>query len=110
MSRSGRAVVSVRPMTMTRLPWCSWKVPRPVLPQQSMARPKRGSAGYTGLAESALAAGDHAAVRRTESVADLAARYPDDSLIARFDARDVKQLGSTSQTRCSRQVRDAALA
>jgi NAD(P)-dependent dehydrogenase (short-subunit alcohol dehydrogenase family) len=43
------------------------------------------------LAESALAAGDHvvAAVRRPESVADLAAGHPDDCLIAKFDARDV---------------------
>jgi NAD(P)-dependent dehydrogenase (short-subunit alcohol dehydrogenase family) len=43
------------------------------------------------LAESALAAGDHvvAAVRRPESVADLAAEHPDDCLIAKFDARDV---------------------
>ncbi|WP_017601530.1 SDR family oxidoreductase, partial [Nocardiopsis lucentensis] len=43
------------------------------------------------LAESALAAGDHvvAAVRRPGSVADLAAEYPDDCLVAGFDARDV---------------------
>ncbi|MEU4538157.1 SDR family NAD(P)-dependent oxidoreductase [Streptosporangium sp. NPDC023825] len=43
------------------------------------------------LAESALAAGDHvvAAVRRPESVADLEAKYPDDCLIAKFDARDI---------------------
>ncbi|GII77059.1 short-chain dehydrogenase/reductase [Sphaerisporangium rufum] len=43
------------------------------------------------LAESALAAGDHvvAAVRRPESVADLAAGYPDDCLLATFDVRDV---------------------
>ncbi|WP_116248028.1 SDR family NAD(P)-dependent oxidoreductase [Nocardiopsis sp. FIRDI 009] len=43
------------------------------------------------LAESALAAGDHvvAAVRRPESVADLAAEYPDRCLVAGFDARDV---------------------
>jgi len=43
------------------------------------------------LAHAALAAGDHvvAAVRRPESVADLAAEHPDDCLIAKFDARDV---------------------
>ncbi|MFI6395410.1 SDR family NAD(P)-dependent oxidoreductase [Nonomuraea sp. NPDC050540] len=43
------------------------------------------------LAESALAGGDHvvAAVRRPESVADLAAAYPDDFLVAEFDVRDV---------------------
>jgi len=43
------------------------------------------------LAESALAAGDRvvAAVRRTDSVADLAAGYPRTCLVARFDARDV---------------------
>ncbi|MGW0810292.1 SDR family NAD(P)-dependent oxidoreductase [Nonomuraea sp. NPDC002799] len=43
------------------------------------------------LAESALAAGDHvvAAVRRPESVADLEATYPDNCLIAKFDARDI---------------------
>lgn len=43
------------------------------------------------LAESALAAGDRvvAAVRRAESVADLAARYPETCLVATFDARDV---------------------
>ncbi|GAA3578535.1 oxidoreductase [Nonomuraea rosea] len=43
------------------------------------------------LAEAALAAGDRvvAAVRRPESVADLAAEHPDDCLIATFDARDV---------------------
>lgn len=43
------------------------------------------------LAESALAAGDRvvAAVRRPDSVADLAAKYPDTCLAARFDARDV---------------------
>ena len=43
------------------------------------------------LAESALAAGDHvvAAVRRPESVADLEAKYPDNCLIAKFDARDI---------------------
>ncbi|MFG3438911.1 SDR family NAD(P)-dependent oxidoreductase [Nonomuraea sp. NPDC047897] len=43
------------------------------------------------LAEAALAAGDHvvAAVRRPDSVADLADTYPDDCLIAPFDARDV---------------------
>ncbi|MGR6919563.1 SDR family NAD(P)-dependent oxidoreductase [[Actinomadura] parvosata] len=43
------------------------------------------------LAEAALAAGDRvvAAVRRPESVADLEAKYPDDCLIATFDARDV---------------------
>jgi NAD(P)-dependent dehydrogenase (short-subunit alcohol dehydrogenase family) len=42
------------------------------------------------LAESALAAGDRvvAAVRRPERVADLAAKYPDTCLIAKFDARD----------------------
>ncbi len=43
------------------------------------------------LAQAALAAGDRvvAAVRRPESVADLEAAYPDDCLIATFDARDV---------------------
>jgi NAD(P)-dependent dehydrogenase (short-subunit alcohol dehydrogenase family) len=43
------------------------------------------------LAESALAAGDNvvAAVRRPESVADLAAKYPDTCLVVTFDARDV---------------------
>src|SRR5689334_15503722 len=43
------------------------------------------------LAESALAAGDHvvAAVRRPESVADLEAGYPDNCLVAKFDARDI---------------------
>jgi NAD(P)-dependent dehydrogenase (short-subunit alcohol dehydrogenase family) len=43
------------------------------------------------LAGSALAAGDRvvAAVRRPDSVADLAAKYPDTCLIARYDARDV---------------------
>ncbi|MEV0151473.1 MULTISPECIES: SDR family NAD(P)-dependent oxidoreductase [unclassified Nonomuraea] len=43
------------------------------------------------LAESALAAGDHvvAAVRRPESVADLAGSYPERCLVAAFDARDV---------------------
>jgi NAD(P)-dependent dehydrogenase (short-subunit alcohol dehydrogenase family) len=43
------------------------------------------------LAESALGAGDNvvAAVRRPESVADLAATFPDNCLIAQFDARDV---------------------
>jgi NAD(P)-dependent dehydrogenase (short-subunit alcohol dehydrogenase family) len=43
------------------------------------------------LAEAALAAGDRvvAAVRRPESVADLAAGHPDDCLIATFDASDV---------------------
>lgn len=43
------------------------------------------------LAESALAEGDHvvAAVRRPESVADLEARYPDNCLIAKYDARDI---------------------
>jgi NAD(P)-dependent dehydrogenase (short-subunit alcohol dehydrogenase family) len=43
------------------------------------------------LAETALAAGDHvvAAVRRPESVADLAASYPDSCLIAKYDARDI---------------------
>ncbi|GAA1663576.1 oxidoreductase [Nonomuraea maheshkhaliensis] len=43
------------------------------------------------LAQAALAAGDHvvAAVRRPESVADLEAAYPDDCMIATFDARDV---------------------
>jgi NAD(P)-dependent dehydrogenase (short-subunit alcohol dehydrogenase family) len=43
------------------------------------------------LAESALAAGDRvvAAVRNPDSVADLAAKYPDTCLVARFDARDV---------------------
>ncbi|MGV9306464.1 SDR family NAD(P)-dependent oxidoreductase [Nonomuraea sp. NPDC003727] len=43
------------------------------------------------LAESALAAGDRvvAAVRRPESMADLEAEYPDNCLIAKFDARDV---------------------
>ncbi|NJP91817.1 SDR family NAD(P)-dependent oxidoreductase [Nonomuraea sp. FMUSA5-5] len=43
------------------------------------------------LADSALAAGDNvvAAVRRPESVADLEAKYPDNCLIATFDARDV---------------------
>lgn len=42
------------------------------------------------LAESALAAGDRvvAAVRRPESVADLAAEYPDTCLVAAFDVRD----------------------
>ncbi|WP_328533500.1 SDR family NAD(P)-dependent oxidoreductase [Micromonospora zamorensis] len=42
------------------------------------------------LAQSALAAGDQvvAAVRRPDSVADLAARYPDTVLVANFDARD----------------------
>ncbi|MER6008623.1 SDR family NAD(P)-dependent oxidoreductase, partial [Nonomuraea angiospora] len=41
------------------------------------------------LAEAALAAGDRVvtAVRRPESVADLAAAYPDSCLIAKFDAR-----------------------
>jgi NAD(P)-dependent dehydrogenase (short-subunit alcohol dehydrogenase family) len=41
------------------------------------------------LAESALAAGDHvvAAVRRPESVAELKTGYPDNCLIAKFDAR-----------------------
>ena len=48
------------------------------------------------LAESALAAGDHvvAAVRRPDSVADLAARYPDNFLIANFDARDIAAAAS----------------
>lgn len=43
------------------------------------------------LAGTALAAGDHvvAAVRRPESVADLAASYPDSCLIAKYDARDI---------------------
>ncbi|MBB5084927.1 SDR family NAD(P)-dependent oxidoreductase [Nonomuraea endophytica] len=43
------------------------------------------------LAEAALAGGDHvvAAVRRPESVADLAAAYPDDFMAAAFDVRDV---------------------
>lgn len=43
------------------------------------------------LAGTALAAGDHvvAAVRRPESVADLAAGYPDSCLIAKYDARDI---------------------
>ncbi|MEU8362113.1 SDR family NAD(P)-dependent oxidoreductase [Nonomuraea sp. NPDC048882] len=43
------------------------------------------------LAQAALAAGDRvvAAVRQPESVADLEAAYPDDCLIATFDARDV---------------------
>ncbi|WP_433182727.1 SDR family NAD(P)-dependent oxidoreductase [Actinoallomurus sp. CA-150999] len=43
------------------------------------------------LAEAALAAGDHvvAAVRRPESVADLEAGYPDNCLVAKFDARDI---------------------
>ncbi|MGW3961564.1 SDR family NAD(P)-dependent oxidoreductase [Amycolatopsis sp. NPDC005003] len=42
------------------------------------------------LAESALAAGDRvvAAVRRPESVFDLATQYPDRCLIVQFDARD----------------------
>ncbi|MDI2129120.1 SDR family NAD(P)-dependent oxidoreductase [Yinghuangia seranimata] len=42
------------------------------------------------LAEAALAAGDRvtAAVRRPESVADLAAAYPERCLVAEFDARD----------------------
>ncbi|WP_410594805.1 SDR family NAD(P)-dependent oxidoreductase [Amycolatopsis sp. lyj-23] len=42
------------------------------------------------LAESALAAGDNVvtAVRRPESVADLAAEYPDRCLVVKFDARD----------------------
>jgi NADP-dependent 3-hydroxy acid dehydrogenase YdfG len=48
------------------------------------------------LAESALAAGDHvvAAVRRPDSVADLAAKYPDNFLIANFDARDIAAAAS----------------
>lgn len=43
------------------------------------------------LAGTALAAGDHvvAAVRRPESVADLAAGYPDSCLVAKYDARDI---------------------
>ncbi|MFJ4569351.1 SDR family NAD(P)-dependent oxidoreductase [Streptomyces caelestis] len=43
------------------------------------------------LAESALAKGDYVvtAVRRPESVADLEARYPDNCLIAKYDARDI---------------------
>jgi NAD(P)-dependent dehydrogenase (short-subunit alcohol dehydrogenase family) len=43
------------------------------------------------LAESALAAGDNvvAAVRRPESLADLAAKYPDTCLIATFDVRNI---------------------
>lgn len=43
------------------------------------------------LAESALAAGDNvvAAVRRPESLADLAASYPETCLIKQFDVRDV---------------------
>src|SRR5690606_35140796 len=42
------------------------------------------------LAEAALAAGDNvvAAVRRSESVADLEATYPDACLVAAFDVRD----------------------
>lgn len=42
------------------------------------------------LAEAALAAGDSvvAAVRRTDSVADLGAKYPDNCLIVEFDARE----------------------
>ncbi|MFI9415120.1 SDR family NAD(P)-dependent oxidoreductase [Nocardia gamkensis] len=42
------------------------------------------------LAESALAAGDDvvAAVRNPDSVADLATKYADTCLVARFDARD----------------------
>ncbi|MET9251850.1 SDR family NAD(P)-dependent oxidoreductase, partial [Nonomuraea sp. NPDC003709] len=47
------------------------------------------------LAEAALAAGDRvvAAVRRPESVADLADAYPDSCLIAKFDARDATAAG-----------------
>ncbi|MFI6300041.1 SDR family NAD(P)-dependent oxidoreductase [Nonomuraea sp. NPDC050790] len=47
------------------------------------------------LAEAALAAGDRvvAAVRRPESVADLAERHPDDLLVQAFDVRDVAAAG-----------------
>ncbi|MEV4362251.1 SDR family NAD(P)-dependent oxidoreductase [Nonomuraea sp. NPDC049625] len=47
------------------------------------------------LAEAALAAGDRvvAAVRRPESVADLADAYPDSCLIAEFDVRDATAAG-----------------
>jgi len=42
------------------------------------------------LAESALAVGDNvvAAVRRPDSLADLAAKYPDSCMVAKFDVRD----------------------
>jgi NAD(P)-dependent dehydrogenase (short-subunit alcohol dehydrogenase family) len=45
------------------------------------------------LAEAALAGGDQvlAAVRNTDSVADLAATYPQRCAVARFDARDTTQ-------------------
>ncbi|MFI9848218.1 SDR family NAD(P)-dependent oxidoreductase, partial [Nonomuraea sp. NPDC051941] len=47
------------------------------------------------LAEAALAAGDRvvAAVRRPESVADLAAKHPDSCLIAKFDVQDASAAG-----------------
>lgn len=43
------------------------------------------------LAESALAAGDHvvAAVRRPETMTDLVAKYPNDCLVATYDAQDI---------------------
>ncbi|RJL35500.1 SDR family NAD(P)-dependent oxidoreductase [Bailinhaonella thermotolerans] len=56
------------------------------------------------LAEAALGAGDRvvAAVRRPESVADLAAAYPRTFLAARFDARDVDAAGELARVALDR--------
>lgn len=48
------------------------------------------------LSEAALAKGDNvvAAVRRPDSMADLAAEYPEAFMLAEFDARDVSAAGA----------------